>query len=157
MTLESPTLLDFLCVCARLRGDNVDEYLASTFNDRYDPDVAAMEFASREGPKFVYRAPDGQPVCIGGFRSVSPGVMEAWMICAPDWDQHWRGITKHARGLIRLLLENGSIHRIEHRCMASRVDAMRWYRVLGLNQERIARSSGKHGQDMADFARVRGD
>lgn len=154
--LPAPTLLDFVYLCAHLRGDNVDEYLASTFADRFDPDAVALEYAGKPGAKFVYRV-DGVPVCAGGLELVAPGVMDAWMLCTERWAEHWPAITRHTRRVMRAAFDSGHVHRIEHRCLASRRDAMRWYSVLGLNLEGIARASGKHGQDRAVFARVRGD
>lgn len=155
--LESPTLLDLLHLCLHLRGDNVDEYLAKTFNDRFDPDTAALEFANLDGPKFVLRDAAGVPVCAAGLTSVSPGVMECWMLCTDAWADHWIAITRHTRTIMNVALETGGIHRIQHKCLASRKQAAKWYASIGLKAEGIARALGKHGQDMAVFARVRGD
>lgn len=155
--LAAPTLLDLAHICHHLRGDNIDEYVATSFADRFDPDALALSCANRDGPKFVYRDETGRPVCAAGLESVGPGVMQAWMICAEGWERHWVPITRHVRFVFSTLLESGAIHRIEHRCLAHREKARAWYARLGLIYEGIARASGKHGQDMAVYARVKGD
>lgn len=154
--LAEPTLLDFVQVCLRLRGDNVDEYLARTFADRFDPDRVALEFASKDGPRFVYHDANGVPVCVAGLTLKSPGVMDTWFLCTDDFDRHVIAITRHIRFVFRAALDS-TVHRIEHTALASRTMAHAWYAVLGLKPFGVARACGKHGQDMVLFERIRGD
>lgn len=145
-------------LCERMRPDEIEQYLALTDVEAYDPDVAARGFMNIAGLKFTVVDTDGLPLAAGGYWEVSQGVWQSWMVGSCDgWSTHWRSMTKAVRWLMGGLFEMGA-RRLQTNGLASRTKAIEWYeRSLGLRREGTMRAMGRHGEDVAFFARLAED
>lgn len=145
-------------LCERMRPDEIEQYLAFTDTDSYDPDVAALGFMNLPGMKFTVVDRDRMPVAAGGYWEVSPGVWQSWMVGSCDgWAAHWRSLTKAVRWLMASLFNMGA-RRLQTNGLASRTKAIEWYeRALGLKPEGVMRKAGRQGQDVAYFSRLAED
>lgn len=157
MIPPEPRPLDIFRVCLDLDPDERRQIMALSFADEWDAEAVALSFANRAGPKFVLRDPDGAPVCVGGYDTVSPGVMESWMLCTPrTWREFAAEATAGCRAAMAAMFEHGGAHRLQTRCLADRKLAMRWYRRgLGLKQEAVMERYGRHGENVVLFAVTR--
>ncbi len=158
LRLVRPTVMDLGWLAMHMRADEIAQYLALTDADRYDPDTAARGFAAIPGISFALMAPDGMPVCAGGFEPVRPGIWQTWMVGTDDgWARWWRGITKHTRRVMDAVLAQPGTRRIQTNALASRTGAHEWYRRgLGMRYEGLWHAFGKGGEDVMCFARTRG-
>lgn len=147
---------DLIYLCDRMREDEVQQYMAFSEADRFDPDVAALAFANTPGPQFTLLDADGVPVCAGGWFSVGPGVWQSWMVGTMDgWARHWRDITKSSRWLMDQLLANGA-RRLQTNALACRTEALEWYeKGLLMVPQGVWKGYGRGGEDVAHFARLK--
>lgn len=149
---ENPGLLDTLRVVA-LMDDSQREQWQALNEGEFDIDLTAASIYLTPGPKWAMM--DGtRPIVVGGFRPLSPGVYRDWMAYAPEaFIRHWRPVTRLARRAMDYMAQHA--HRIECRCLASRVDeVVDWYGFLGYGFEGIARQAGVHGEDFAVYSRL---
>jgi len=147
------TLIQFLQVCDGMPADEREQYEAFC-GVKYDVQEAALTFANRTGPNWVLCA-DEKPLCIAGFDYLRPGVWQDWMITTPDcWDKYWRSVTKHTKRVMDAMLETEA-HRLQCVSLRSRIQAHKWYRVLGLKQDGILPGYGVDGQDAILFSRCK--
>lgn len=141
-----------------MRQDEIDQYLALTGADTYDPEVAARGFMNTPSAvKFTVVGRDGLPAVSGGFEEVIPGVWQSWMVGTDlGWEQNWRSITKATRWLMDGLLAQGA-RRLQTTAITSRTGAIDWYlNGLGMHQEGLWKNYGRNGEDVAQFARLGG-
>lgn len=145
-------------LCERMRPDEIEQYIALTHAKAYDPEVAAAGFIGTPGLKFTVLGKDLLPAASGGYSEIQPGVWQSWMVGSMEgWESEWRSMTKATRWLMDGLFEMGA-RRLQTNALASRVKAIEWYeRALGLVHEGTWRQFGANGEDVACFARVRGD
>lgn len=147
-----------LYLCGVMRQDEIDQYVALTGADRYDPEVAAKGFINTQGLKFTVLMRDNTPAAAGGYEEVMPGIWQSWMVGSQaGWDEQWRSITKATRWLMGGLFEMGA-RRLQTNALASRTAAIEWYeRGLGMVREGVWRKFGRNGEDVVAFACVRED
>lgn len=149
-----PTLSDILLICDRLCEDERRQYEAFS-GQCYDRDTFALGLATKAGPSWVLCA-DGRPICAAGYDYIRHGVWQDWMINTPEaFGKHWRTTTKYVRRGMNAMLDQTDAHRLQCISLASRVDAHRWYAVLGLAPEGTLRAYGVNGEDAIMFARVK--
>ena len=143
-------------LCQDMRPDEIEQYVALTGAESYNPEVAARGFMNTGGVKFTLVDEHHDPLVAGGFEEIIPGVWQSWMVGNMDgWATHWRTITKGCRWVMDGLFEMGA-RRLQTTALASRTDAIRWYeRGLGMQREGTWRNFGAKGEDVACFARVR--
>ena len=145
-------------LCGVMRPDEIEQYLALTGADKYDPDVAARGFINTQGMKFTVLMNDNTPAAAGGFEEVIPGVWQSWMVGSEaGWAEQWRSLTKATRWLMDGLFEMGA-RRLQTTALASRAGAIDWYTRkkggLGMSYEGTWRRFGRNGEDVACFARI---
>ncbi len=157
--LLAATIADVVMLCQGMRQDEREQFLAVGPFDAYDPELAARTLIAKQGPSFSIVAEDGMPIVVGGFEPVGVGVWQTWMVTSDAaWSGHGLAITRHTRRTMDALLISESCHRIQTTALASREQALTWYeRGLRMRREGVLRGFGKHGEDVAIFARVRGD
>jgi len=138
-----------------MRPDEIEQYVALTNADFFDPDVAARGLMNIPGVKFTLAARDGFPIVSGGYQEVNPGVWLSWMVGSMDgWDKHWRSITKATRWLMDGLLAEGA-RRLETVVLSSRTKTIEWYeRSLGMEFEGKKRAYCRDGQDLSMYVRL---
>lgn len=154
-----PTVpMDIFYICHNMRQDEVEQLRAFFPMDEYDPDEAALMFLNKGGPKMTLVDENDMPICVGGYESVSEGVMQSWMAGTMEgWQKHWRSITKSSLWMIEQLFMQG-IARVQTNALASRVGACEWYvKSLGMTYEGTWRKFGRQGQDVACFSRLAED
>lgn len=158
MILVEPTLADVLRMAVGARADERAQWLALTGTE-WDPDQVAIDHFTRAGIKYALVDEDtNEAIVVGGYSPVGPQVWQSWMIGTPEhWERHWFAITKHTRRVMDGLLKSGA-RRLQTTALASRERAIHWYtKGLGLQQEGLLRGFGADGEDVAMFARLRGN
>ena len=152
--IEGATLVDLLWVCNNLSEDERDQWRAFG-GVPYDADNAAAMFYLRPGPKWTVLV-GNEAVLVAGFDRVRDGVWQDWALTSPKaWEPgNWRPVTRLARKVMDWMLQNGA-HRLQCVSLASRIQAHRWYRPLGLELEGTLRAYGVNGEDALMFSRLR--
>lgn len=153
-TYRNPTLVDFLTVCTQITADQRNQLEVLT-GDSYSAENTAAHYFQAAGPKWVL-CEDDTPVAVAGFTPIRPGVWQDWMITTDRcWEPDaWRATTRHTRKALDSMLTNGA-HRLQCVSLASRTEAHKWYRLLGLEFECTLRGYGSNGEDAFMFSRVR--
>lgn len=149
----NPTLVDILQVCVNMQPSEREQFEAS-YGEPYDPYRFSAEVALMVGPKWLMCVGD-EPIVVGGYQRLRPGVFQDWMVSTPKaWERPiWFGVTRHARRIMDAMLENGA-HRLQCISLASRIEAHKWYSVLGFDSGVPLRGYGANGEDMLMFSRV---
>lgn len=153
---RDPTLIDLLDVCHRLPEDEREQIEAFS-GEKYDAQRYAAAYHLRPGPKWLLH--DGErTVAVAGFDMVRPGVWQDWMFSTPEaWSSaNWRSTTKYVRRVMDAMLKTEA-HRLQCVSLASRIQAHRWYRTLGLVYESTLEAYGAGGENALMFKRLRPD
>jgi len=153
-----PWMIDFLKVCAAMPQDERDQLTAFT-GEPYDIDGAAIGNFTVVGPKWVVKA-DDEPICIGGFVPVRPGVWRDFMLTTPAaWDKHWFIVTRICRRAMDAMLNSGQAHRLEcvapAKRLAARPEIKKWYGVLNYHEEGTMYGYCADGSDAVLFSRCK--
>jgi hypothetical protein len=153
--LAYPRLVDLMAVCHNLCDDERHQY--EVFAARpYDPDTVAATYFLKPDPKWVIVA-DNFPVIVAGFTQLRPGVWQDWLFSTPDaWiEKNWRSVTRHCRRVMDGMLRSEA-HRLQCLSLASRTNAHKWYRPLGLVRTGgTLHGYGANGEDALMFERLR--
>lgn len=146
-------LVELLRVCFKLPADEREQYEAFT-GERFSAEELAARLFVSPGPKWTVMAGD-EPIMVAGFNEIRDGVWQDWAVTTPEaWTLHWRTVTKMGRRVMDEMLQSGA-HRLQCVSLASRTQAHRWYRPLGLEQEGTLRGYGVNGEDAIMFSRLR--
>ena len=154
---SNPFLLDFIKVCAQLPQDEIEQ-LEAISGQPYTIDGAVLGNFSIPGPKWVAKD-GGEPIAIGGFTPLRPGVWQDFMLNTPKgFAEHWFTLTRNSRRVMNAMFASGQAHRLECIVPASRLVArpelVRWYEVLGYNLEATLYGYCANGADAIIFSRV---
>jgi hypothetical protein len=154
--IRPPRLSDIWQMCANLRQDEIDKYMAMNSEPHWDFEQAARRFDRMIGHKICLFDTDGAPIIVAGWEPIVPGVFDGWMLGTEEgWDKHWRAITRVTRWGMDYLMASGA-HRLQIMSLASRDKACEWYeRGLKMRQEGTLALYGRHGEDVATFVRLR--
>jgi len=108
------------------------------------------------GPKWA--AVEGEKTFIvGGFAPQRAGVYTTWFLASKEaWATQAKRVTEIAIERKNLMFSDGSTHRLETVCLASRKLAHRWYKTIGLAHEATLKGYCIDGSDAMVFADVRG-
>ncbi len=146
-----------------MRPDEQAQFLAVTGLPEFNADDAARNLiatASRSGVyTFTVVRANGMPAAAGGFEPCGPaGVWQSWMVgCAEGWAEQWRSLTKVTCWLMDMMFQAGA-HRLQTNALATRTKAIEWFeRSLRMRPEGVWRGYGTKGEDIAHFARLRGE
>lgn len=152
----TPTLVDLLMLCRNMPEDEREQYEAF-YGEKYNPDELAARLFLAPGPSWVLLDGD-KPIAAAGFERIRAGVWQDWMVSTPAaWTEpNWRTVTRHVRKAMDAMLKTDA-HRLQCVSLRSRIQAHRWYRVLGLRQEGVLEAYGTDGQDAIMFSRIRSD
>ena len=155
MRLVQPALIDLLSLCNDARQDEIEQYEALI--GPWDPEVAAIAFFQRPGIKFGLVNDEGAVVCAGGWEEQIPGVWQSWMVGTDTyWKKYWRSITKASRLVMRGLLKDESVRRLQTSALANRSSACEWYaRGLKMTYESTCKNFGFNGEDMDVYVRFK--
>lgn len=153
-----PLVQDFAYLAERMRPDEIEQFVAFTGADRYEPNVAARSYVMAGGLAYALVDRANRPVAVGWFDELRPGVWETCGIGTMDgWAKHWRAITKESRRRMQQLFDGGA-HRIQIISLATRTDAHRWYEQgLGMQFEGTLRGYCANGADAVLHAITRGN
>ena len=149
------TLADIEHVVQRMRADEVEQYLAFTGHETFDPSWCALTFANYGPIRYVLYDDKGYPAVVAGWYHVYPGVLQCWMAATEDaWEHHWRSITKGCRWLIEELFKLPETRRLQMNALASRTEAIEWYeKSLLMQHTGTVEKYGANGEAAAFFAR----
>lgn len=155
LRVAQPMLHDYSYLAARMRSDEMQQFIALSGMAEYDADIAARAIASIPGPTYVVLEGD-RPVLLGGFDPLRPRVYEAWLVGTDEaWGRHGHAFTRICRRAIEQML-HGDAHRIQVCALASRAAAHTWYeRGLGLTREAYMTAHCANGDDAILFSRVK--
>lgn len=156
ITVTAPILEDWAWLARRMRPDEIAQHVAAWGDSEYDPNVAALRFATLAGPTFCFLGEDGLPVAAGGFLPLRAGVYEAWMVGTLErWESHGRALSRAVRRITDRMLAQPGVHRLQITALASRTQAHEWYeRALGYRREAALARYCADGQDAIIFART---
>lgn len=150
---RSPSIVDILQVCWKLRADEREQVEAYT-GQPYDPEALAVQLACKIGPAWYMREDEsGEVLALAGFDEIRPGVYQDWM-CGTDaaWERYGKKLTRATLKAMNAMLD-GDVHRLQCVSLASRIQAHEWYAVLGLAPEGTLKGYGANGEDFIMFAR----
>lgn len=152
-------------VCRNMRDDEIRQHvlIAASTDDvsEYRPQVAALGMLNLGGVAFFgVDRKTSDPYVVGGYAPdpYMPGVWQSWMAgTEAGWRDHWRDITRAVRWVQGKLLDGGA-RRLETNCIASRVDAQRWYTdFLGMKLEGERREYCVNGESLMLYGITRED
>lgn len=153
--LEALTLRDLIVLCAQMRPDEIDQYMAMTGATEFDFERAAVGFYQTPGVRFLLVNAEGQSLAAGGFQEVRPQVWRSWLIGTDAaWTDHWRSITEASRFVAECLFEDGA-QRIEDYMLAERTGSAKWC-VAGLRMrlDGVLPNYASDGRDVAVYSRT---
>jgi hypothetical protein len=152
--ISGAQLTDLLQICFELQAGERAQWEAMT-GTPYDPQQCALQLANHQGFKWTIYA-DGAPIAAGGFVPLRPGVWQDWMVTNPAvWaPKNWRSVTKIVKRVMDAMLD-GEAHRLQCVSMADRIQAHKWYSVLGLEAEATLHGYGANGEHAIMFRRLR--
>lgn len=153
--LEPLTLLDLIMLCANMRQDEVEQYMAMTGAEKFDFERAAVGFYQTPGIRFLLVNAAGQVLAAGGFQEVRTKVWRSWLVGTDAaWTDHWRSITEASRFVADCLFEDGA-QRIEDYMLASRVGAAKWcVNGLRMQLDGVLPNYAADGSDVAVYSRT---
>ena len=95
----TPSLTVLTYLCERARPDEIEQFVALTHSDEYDPEVAAGGFWRAGKWAMAVAHPNGEPAAAGGYEQVAPGVWQSWMVgTEKGWREMWVDIHRATRG-----------------------------------------------------------
>lgn len=154
---STPTLLDFIKVVARADEDQIAHFTEMT-GQEWDIDRVAIGNWSVPLKWCISRGRD--PLCVGGFVPMRPGVYRDFFIFAPEafTKENWFHVTRICRRIMDSMLLSG-VHRLECVAPAARIaarpDLEKWYKILGYNKEGLRHGYCATGADAISYARVK--
>lgn len=153
-TLVKPTLRDLIVLCANMRPDEIEQYLAFHEVDGWDFEQAAHHFYGLPGVSFTVLGPDQEPLVAGGYIRMHGNVWRSWMCGTMEtWGAHWRSITEASRFVMDCLMEDGAT-RLETLVLEKRELTCRWYeKGLKLEREGVLRGYGVRGENAVTYSR----
>lgn len=154
-----PLLLDFVKVCILMPQDE-REQVEAFVGKKYDIDSVAVGNFMVQGPKWVIKDGNDNPLCIGGFNQQRPGVWRDYMLTTPQaWEEkYWFTVTRTCRRVMDAMFLSKQAHRLE--CIAPRMrlenrpQLEKWYKFLGYHNEGIRHGYCANGADAIAFSRV---
>ena len=153
--LETPTLRDLIVLCAQMRPDEIDQYMAMTGATEFDFERAAVGLYQTPGVRFLLVNAAGKTLAAGGFQEVRPQVWRSWLIGTDAaWTDHWRSITEASRFVAECLFEDGA-QRIEDYMLAERTDSAKWcVQGLRMRLDGVLPNYASDGRDVAVYSRT---
>ncbi len=140
-------------VSTRMREDDLREVMASRWNN--NPYDFAAECMRLPGVKMACIDSHGIPVAIGGIAVHLPKIGQAWLIGTDAIGQHGIEIAHTCKNLIRRLLSNGDLHRVQAFSASFHTQAHQWMKAIGLSEESRMPCYGKSKEEFVTFSIIR--
>lgn len=156
MSVCAATWEDMIEVSRNMRQDDWDEVMATRWDD--SPYSFAADHMRLNGPKYVIRANDDSPVCVGGIAVHQPGVGQAWLVGTNRLFERRKEIWHVVKTVINHYMHKHDtpLHRIHAFSAYNHKMSHRWLEKIGFKQEAVMQSYGKHGEDFIVFSIVKG-
>lgn len=153
--LAPPTLRDLIILCAQMRADEIEQWLALVDPEPFDFERAAHWCYGLPGVKFSLFGADSQLLVAGGYFPMGNGIMRSWMVgTQASWDQYWRTITEATNFFMECLLEDG-YRRLETYALSSRELTGKWYtKGCKMQAEGVLRAYGNGGENVTVYSRL---
>lgn len=155
--IRAATLVDILLMCRDLRPDDIEHYMALSFDERWDFESAARYFDRLSGYKFCFVGA-GKTLAVAGWSPITPGCFDGWMVSPlSTWETHGRPLTRACLRGMEYVFAQGA-RRLQLQTLESRSGACEWYeRGLKMRREGTLYSYGRNGESVACFSRLRGE
>lgn len=163
---RDPFLSDYMRIAATMRPDEIGQ-IESLTGEKFSVDAAAAGCYMVPGPKWVIKIADSLedfdsgdsiPLVAGGFSPERPGVWRDWLLTSPlAWD-YPIGVTRICKKAMDAMLTSGQAHRLE--CVVplarveSRPELVKWYKLLGYEEEGIRRGYCADKTDAISYFRT---
>lgn len=130
----------------RHMGDEAlaDMELLTWFTDRA---AFALDRCAAPGPKWCFTV-DSWAIAVGGFTIGRPGVASAWVVATPELETHARDVLMVVKRLVKRVMVNPDVRRLEAYCRESWPGAVRFAEHVGLQRE------GRHPGTCSDGGAV---
>lgn len=164
---KDPFLADFLYISAKTPADERAQ-IESMTGEKFTIDGAAIGAYLASGPKWVIKIADSEedfdagdsiPLVVGGFHQKRPGVWQDFLLTTSlAWD-YALPVTRFCKKAMDAMLDSGQAHRLE--CVVplarveSRPELVKWYKILGYEQEGLRRGYCADGSDAMAYSRVK--
>jgi len=132
-------------VCRNLRDPWVAEIKA--LFGVVEPDALAVAVYEKRGPAFACLGERDIPVVIAGVEIVREGLGQSWMLGTDGWQRHATEIARATRRVVRALLTDGGLRRVQMISPLTDEKARRWIRALGFSPEGTLRRYCLDGGD----------
>lgn len=150
--IRALTIDDAIHVARKLRPHDRAEVLA-TWAGSDVVDWARFTARLQSEHHFTAVAGDGEPVAIGGFFVIWPGLVQAWMVASDRLAEIGIELNYRVLEMHRDAVSDG-VHRFQAHAMQGNAAGMRWLERLGYRRETTMRRFGRYGEDFELMARV---
>ena len=159
MQMVTPTMIDFLEVCASARSEEIEQYEALTGFD-WNVELVVNDLFNKPGIKFALLDGDkagGQVISVGGWEPIISGVWQAWSVGTMEhWKTHWRSITKFSRRSADLIFAAEGTRRLQIVMLENRKKPCEWcVRGMKFMYESTLRGFGVGGENVAMYVRIK--
>jgi hypothetical protein len=155
ITIRDQYMLDLLIIGSQLPQEEIIQYEAFT-GEKYDHQVMAARAFQLPGPRWTFAAPSF-PLVTGGCARLHKGTYRSWFLAQPAaWSKEWCGdVTKATADIVKGMMDQPHVNRLETICLASREKARLWYSKVGLEYESTLRGYGCNGEDAVTYVGVK--
>jgi len=95
---------------------------------------------------------DDEPLCVAGLYVICPGVLSSWAVATGRVKIGISEYTRYSRRLIKSLMGNELLHRIQSLTLSNDKETHHWYRLMGFHHEATVPCWGRHGDDYQMFS-----
>lgn len=144
---------DCVYVCQEIRQDDFKEFIAT--QQAQTKGEIIRQLLAQNGEHYTICNKNNIPVLIGGTFYENPGVATIWLIATDKISKRdWWVTTTFIKGLMDLLLDTKTCHRIQASSIGWRFVAQKWLKRLGLEYEGTLKGFCKNGYDLLLYGKV---
>jgi hypothetical protein len=144
VTLRDVTPESILYIAQNLRERDRREVFATMWTDEPE-ELAQKTLMCGDFQWVVWK--DDVPVASIGAYPLWPGVWGLWAFGTDRWNEVVRTLTKHIRRFMLPAILNAGAHRGQCHAMVEHVQARRWMKTLGAEEQAFLPGYGKNGED----------
>jgi hypothetical protein len=145
---------DCVYVCEQIRKDDFNELIET--QEAQTKEAIIKQVLDQNGEHYTICNRDNIPVLVGGTFYENPGVATIWLIATDKISKRdWWVTTTFIKGLMVLMFENKTCHRIQASSIGWRTVAQKWLQSkLGLEYEGRLKGFCKNGYDLFLYGKV---
>lgn len=152
MRIDPASPASVRAVADAMRARDVVEFSATSFaaDRKALTDDLVLRYAGLAGA--ICASDDDGPVAIGATIEARPNVLTLLFFSTDRFSSIAFGLTSFIRRRLFPAQKAAGVHRIECVSIDSHVDAHRWIKILGLEQEAVMPGYGRAGETFLQFA-----